>query len=99
LTPDPHRATGVIELDDGLRSWASRPDLLAGGPLAAEFTVEPEDDATCRIRFGDGVLGRAPTPGTTMRARYRVGGGTGGNVAAGVLTRLVPPAGVDGLGD
>jgi hypothetical protein len=96
LVTDPQLATAAVELDDGLRTWTARPDLLASGPLATEFVVEPEDDGTCRIRFGDGVLGRAPTPGTTMLVRYRVGGGTGGNVAAGVLTRLV---GVDGIGD
>ena len=46
--------------------------------------VEPEADGVARLRFGDGVTGRTPRE-STHRARYRVGGGAGGNVAAGRL--------------
>jgi baseplate J-like protein len=99
LQPDPRLALAQVELNDGLRAWQPRPDLLASTGLDPHFVVEPEDDGTSRIRFGDGILGRAPTPAATLQASYRIGGGEAGNVAAGVLTNLVPAPGVDGLGD
>ena len=48
--------------------------------------VEP-DDGVARLRFGDGTTGRRPAVGSVFTARYRLGGGTGGNVAAARLTR------------
>ena len=44
------------------------------------------------IRFGDGTFGSLPTPGMSFEARYRVGGGSAGNVPADTITRG-PPAG------
>jgi hypothetical protein len=41
------------------------------------------------IRFGDGTFGSLPTPGMTFEVRYRVGGGSAGNVPADTVT-LVP---------
>ncbi|GLZ48199.1 putative baseplate assembly protein [Actinomycetospora sp. NBRC 106375] len=89
LTPDPYRAAPALLVDDGTRVWTPRPDLLDVGPGAAGVVVEPETDGTCRLRFGDGVSGRRPDPGTALHATYRVGGGAAGNVAAGVLTTIL----------
>ncbi len=50
-----------------------------------------QDDGRAGIRFGDGTLGRRPTPGDKFVAGYLVGGGTAGNVGADVLTSLVEP--------
>jgi hypothetical protein len=99
LRPDPRLALAQAELDDGRQAWQPRPDLLASAGLDPHFVVEPEDDGTSQIRFGDGILGRPPAPAATLEASYRIGGGAAGNVAAGVLTNLIPPPGVDGLGD
>ncbi len=40
------------------------------------------------IRFGDGSLGLTPARGTTFTLAYRLGGGTGGNVAAETIRYL-----------
>jgi predicted phage baseplate assembly protein len=40
------------------------------------------------LRFGDGVFGAVPGDDTAFEVTYRSGGGTRGNVAAGVITRL-----------
>ncbi|MGW0948845.1 hypothetical protein ACWD4O_40655 [Streptomyces sp. NPDC002623] len=89
LRPDPRRAVAQLELDDGARRWLPRPDLLDSDRAAAHVVVETEDDRTIRLRFGDGVTGRRPTPGTTMTLRYRLGGGSWGNVGVDTLTELL----------
>jgi hypothetical protein len=83
--PDPRSAVAALLLDDGNLLWTPRTDLVATGRLAPHVVAEPEPDGTVRLRFGDGLTGRAPRVGARFRARYRVGGGTAGNVAAGVL--------------
>jgi hypothetical protein len=85
-----------------LRAWAPRRDLIASDEFQREFVVEVGDDQKAVLRFGDDVSGARPAPGVTRLARYRVGNGTAGNVAAGALAHvaamdatgtLVPPAG------
>ena len=89
--PDPRTARAALTLDDGERTWTPQPDLVASGRLDAHVVVEPEPDGGVRLRFGDGVTGR--TPGSrTFRARYRLGGGRVGDVAAGRLTHWLPRA-------
>ncbi len=88
LRPDPRRAMAALVLDDGERRWQVRPDLLAGSRLDAHVVVEPEA-GQARLRFGDGVTGRAPASHAPYRASFRLGGGVRGNVAAGRLTRWI----------
>ena len=89
-TPDPRRARASVVVDDGDRVWSSRPDLVASGRLDAHVVAEPEADGRARLRFGDGVTGRAPGDQATYTATYRLGGGSAGNVAAGRLSRWLP---------
>ncbi len=92
LRPDPRRATAALVVDDGERLWQVRPDLVTGSRFDAHVVVEPEADRA-RLRFGDGVTGRAPAASqAAYQARFRLGGGVAGNVAAGRLTRWVTRA-------
>ena len=91
LAPDPRDALPWVFLDDGADRWEPERDLLGSDRFAASFVVEMEDDGRAHLRFGDDVLGRAPSPGTRFTATYRVGNGRGGNVAPGALTRVVAP--------
>ena len=81
-----------MRLYDGQRTWTAQPDLLASGRLATHFVVEPEATGVSRLRFGDGVNGRAPTLRSAPLATYRCGGGSHGNVASDRLVRLLPLA-------
>jgi hypothetical protein len=90
--PDPRAARAQLTLDDGQRLWQPRADLVASSRLDPHVVVEPEADGVARIRFGDGVTGRAPTDQLTYQARYRLGGGTRGNVGAGRLVNWLPRA-------
>lgn len=88
-TPDARSAEAWLDLYDGQRTWTPRPDLLGSGRLATHVVVEPEPGGVSRLRFGDGVSGRAPVAGTIALATYRVGGGVAGNVAPDRLVRLL----------
>ncbi|HEU5200746.1 MAG TPA: baseplate J/gp47 family protein [Ktedonobacterales bacterium] len=40
------------------------------------------------LRFGDGIFGEIPDPGTFFQVMYRVGNGAAGNVAADAITKV-----------
>jgi hypothetical protein len=92
-------------------AWQWVPSLLDADSMAPAFTVTPErysatdtagdlsfrdyDGEGTSIRFGDGVFGRPPVPGTTFRVHYLAGGGVMGNVGADTIVTVAPgdPAG------
>jgi hypothetical protein len=81
-------APDITLVGDG-ETWLPRRDLLASDRFAPEFVVEMEEDGRAHLRFGDDVLGRAPAPGASFTATYRVGNGSAGNVGAGSIARVV----------
>ncbi|MEM7584786.1 MAG: putative baseplate assembly protein [Acidobacteriota bacterium] len=76
----------AVEGADGeLEPWTAVDDLLASGPDDPHYVLNVTTGA---ISFGDGSRGRIPTAGVEIIARqYRHGGGTAGNVGAGVIKR------------
>lgn len=88
MVRDPRAALPVVELRGDGETWRPRRDLLASDRFAAEFVVEMENDGRARLRFGDGVFGRAP-PAMPLAARYRIGNGAAGNVGAGAIAHVV----------
>jgi hypothetical protein len=82
----------------GTTRWHPRYDLLGSDGDALHLTVEVEHDRTASLRFGDGVHGRRPEPGTSFTATYRVGDGPAGNVGARTLAHVVTAStAVDGV--
>ena len=83
----------MVEVDEGAGwvRWAPRQpcDIAPDGPGSpAEYQpARRRRPARPRVVFGDG---RVPPVGTNnIRARYRVGGGARGNVAASTITEAV----------
>ena len=75
---------------DGIdESWLPRPDLLTSSADDRHFVVEVEQDGSARVRFGDGVHGARPRPGTSFTAVSRVGGGRAGNIGAETIKHVV----------
>jgi hypothetical protein len=97
LVQDPREAlpaltlTGTVSSAQGptATTWSAVPDLLASGPADPRFVVETDNFGVERLRFGDGVLGRAPDPSTAFAATYRVGNGPAGNVGRETIAFLV----------
>jgi predicted phage baseplate assembly protein len=86
---DLRRVEPRVTLRGDGETWTARRDLLNSDRFAAEVVVEMEEDGRAFLRFGDDVLGRAPTGGATFTATYRVGNGRAGNVGSGALGRAV----------
>jgi predicted phage baseplate assembly protein len=82
-----------LEVDQGSgpEIWTEVADFLASGPRDTDYVL---NRTTGEVRFGDGRRGAIPianvnNPGANVVARrYRYGGGTHGNVAAGTLRAL-----------
>ncbi|HJP89019.1 MAG TPA: putative baseplate assembly protein [Candidatus Limnocylindrales bacterium] len=89
------RASTLEVYVDGAR-WEGRQSLFEATPDARAYAVEVRDDLSTDVIFGDGSEGaRLPTGAGNVRAVYRKGIGTGGNVRAGQLTSLLAgPTGV-----
>jgi predicted phage baseplate assembly protein len=87
-TPAP-TANNRIAQDNFYPRWLPQPNLLASTARDRHFVAEIDDDHRAHLRFGDGELGMAPTPATTLRARYRVGNGRAGNVGAEAISHMV----------
>ncbi len=88
---DPAAALPAVRLTgaDGEQVWTPRRDLLDSGPGGRHLVGELEDDGRLALRFGDGRYGARPEPATELTVRYRLGGGTAGNVGAGAVNHLV----------
>ncbi|HEX6036939.1 putative baseplate assembly protein [Longimicrobium sp.] len=83
------RETFVLEVEDperGYVPWARVEDLATAGRDDAVYQLDEEAGT---VRFGDGMRGMVPRTGMRVRvARMRAGGGEGGNLPAGTLTKV-----------
>lgn len=79
--------------------WQGLPSLYNQSPSAQVFATANQADGTTDVIFGDGVEGALlPTGQNNLRANYRIGSGSQGNVAPGKLTTLMDrPLGVSGV--
>ncbi len=77
-----------MALWDGDEYWTAQRELLSSDRFKADFVAEVEGDGRVHLRFGDGVMGKMPTPGSTFAANYRVGNGRAGNIGAEAISRI-----------
>ncbi|MEV1065958.1 putative baseplate assembly protein [Streptomyces sp. NPDC050263] len=87
----------TVRVDDVV--WRRTADLGEEGPTAQVFRLRTGPGGGAAVEFGDGRHGaRPPTGAENVTARYRVGGGRAGNVAAGRISQAVSrPLGVGGV--
>ncbi len=70
--------------------WDEVPFFYGRGPMERVYTTRIDDDGSTVVQFGDGIHGaRLPTGQENVRATYRKGVGTAGNVKAGQLSTLL----------
>ena len=62
--------------------------FFASGSTDNIFQVVYDDNFTATILFGDGIVGNSPPLNATYTVTYRVGGGTRGNIANGVINAV-----------
>jgi hypothetical protein len=89
LVQDPGQALPALTLTGDGGDWRLHGDLLAGNRMTRGCVVEMEGDGSARLRFGDGICGRAPAAGSVLNASYRVGNGSIGNLGRHSLGHVV----------
>ncbi len=70
-------------------TWEPEPHLLDSLPYDQSFVAELDNAGVTTLRFGDDQYGRRPFDATEVEARYRIGGGTVGNLGWGRLQHVV----------
>ena len=78
-----------VESGNTFKKWTKVQHLIDYGPNDSVFTTRYDKDNRLFVLFGDGISGAIPTVHAAIRAKYTVGGGSVGNVAAGIITNLV----------
>jgi hypothetical protein len=80
----------TVTLPNGTQVPAGRITSMLRAPAAGfSVVIDADDELPARMRFRTGALGLAPPAGSTVGARYQVGAGLAGNIAANTTTRLV----------
>lgn len=75
-------ASAVVSAADG--AYEQVDNFLASTALDHHYVVTVDQNDRARLRFGNGVTGSIPAPGT-IRVDYKTGGGSAGAVPAGAL--------------
>lgn len=86
---------GLRLTDDLGRDWTITPDLLCSGPDDRHVVAEREEDGTVTLRFGDGVNGRRPAPGTRFAVRGQLANKPSAVIRRDGVGTLVVPAALD----
>jgi predicted phage baseplate assembly protein len=96
-TPDGRASTLTLRVND--LAWQEVPHLYQRGSNERVFTTQADDSGRTTVVFGDGIEGARPPSGRdNIRAHYRKGLGTSGNVKTGQLANLLNrPLGVAGV--
>jgi hypothetical protein len=81
--------TLVLQSGDVTREWVLMETLAISGKESEHFMIEIDADDVAEIIFGDGNFGAIPPTGFEIKATYRVGGGTAGNVGARTIDTIV----------
>ncbi|WP_426503077.1 hypothetical protein ACPPVO_36395 [Dactylosporangium sp. McL0621] len=80
----------TVGLPNGTRVPATRvTSMLRATPSGFSVVVDADDELPARLRFRTGTLGVTPPAGSEVRARYQIGAGPAGNVAANITHRLL----------
>jgi baseplate J-like protein len=92
LRPQPSqrlRSQPALEVRvDGVR-WERVDSLVASLPSDTHYTTTIDENDYLTVRFGSGARGSVPPAGSQVKATYRIGLGSQGNVGSDTLTVFV----------
>lgn len=96
-TPDGAQSTLVVRVNE--IEWHEQPSLAALGPRDRGFVTQTDNSDQTSVIFGNGEHGaRVPTGTANIKATYRYGIGSPGNVQANQISQLAThPLGVQGV--
>lgn len=82
----------TTQLGEVTMEWEEVPTLQDyATPTDNKFETISQTDGSTVVRFGDGLHGEIPPLHAVIRATYRVGGGTEGNVPANTINTIIEP--------
>ncbi len=89
--PDGTCSLEVYVTENGVESkWTLVDSLLDSSASDKHYEIEIDENEVVTVSFGDNQNGKVPAAGTNnIRAVYRVGGGSAGNVGANKITEMV----------
>jgi predicted phage baseplate assembly protein len=98
---NPLGAASTLQISADSVPWLEVDTFAGRRPDERVFVTATGDDGRVRVTFGDGIHGaRLPTGTENVRARYRVGADSSGNVPGGQVGQLTArPLGVSGVGN
>ena len=98
----------LVSYGNTIERWHFRETLAFSRPIPLRgtyelepqkhFTIDIDENDRAVILFGDGDFGAIPKRGAEIKATYRVGGGSQGNVAAGYITTIANAPQLAGIG-
>jgi len=77
-----------VEAGDIYEPWQQVTNLIDYGPSDAVYRAELDENNFVSIIFGDGISGAIPNTMSGIKAVYYAGGGTIGNVSAGIIDTI-----------
>jgi predicted phage baseplate assembly protein len=98
-SPLNHGAVSTLQVWVNNMRWHEVGNLLNSGPRDRVFITQTNSNQKVTVQFGDGVEGeRTPTGQMNIRAVYRKGIGSAGNVQSGQLSQALDrPQGLKGV--
>jgi uncharacterized phage protein gp47/JayE len=82
---------GTLKILVGGEEWTEVDSLALSDPDAKEYYTQRDADEKITVFFGDDSQGKVPPNGAEIIARYRVGGGTRGNLGPNTITIINSP--------
>ena len=79
----------ITELGETIEEWTLQESLAFSRENQNDFVIEIDDKDQATVIFGDGAFGAVPPSGSVIKATYRVGGGSHGNVVADSIQTIV----------
>jgi hypothetical protein len=79
----------TTELGGVVEPWTLRESLAFSREGQRDFAIEVDEEDRATVLFGDGAFGAIPSSGAVVRATYRVGGGSPGNLPADTIRTIV----------
>ncbi len=79
----------ITELGETIKEWTLQESLAFSREGQNDFVIDIDDEDRTTLIFGDGAFGAIPAIGTVIKATYRVGGGSHGNVVADSIQTIV----------
>ena len=82
----------LVNEGSGYENWEYVPSFLNSKSTDKHFSIKVDGSSKATIVFGNGTLGAIPSVyNDGILAKYRVGGGTTGNVAPNIITQMENP--------